>query len=235
MRFDLTECPSRDVYQLLTRCVAPRPIAFVSTLSPEGAPNLAPFSYFNLGGLKPPSLVFCPVNDREGRTKDTLYNIERTGEYVVHVVTREMAPRMNLTSFTFPRGVNEFLEAGFTPLPSVRVRPPRVAESPVAMECRLHQIVTHGEGPLAGNYVIGEVLLIDVRDDLLDAAGLPDPVRMGLIGRMGGDFYTETIAEALFELRRPAAPPAPPLTPPLTPPAEEAGRDIAPDGSSQVG
>jgi flavin reductase (DIM6/NTAB) family NADH-FMN oxidoreductase RutF len=207
MRFELAQCASRDVYQLLTRCVAPRPIAFVSTLSPAGEPNLAPFSYFNLGGLKPPSVVFCPVNDREGRVKDTLYNIEHTREYVIHVVTREIAAPMNLTSFAYPRGVNEFLEAGFTPVPSVMVRAPRVAESPVAMECRLYQIVTHGDGPLAGNYVIGEVLLIDIRDDLLDAAGLPDPARMGLIGRMGGDFYVDTISEALFELHRPTARP----------------------------
>lgn len=207
MRFELAQCPARDVYHLLTRCVAPRPIAFVSTLSPEGAPNLAPFSYFNLGGLKPPSLVFCPVNDREGKVKDTLYNIERTGEYVVNVVTREMAQQMNLTSFTFPRGVNEFLEAGFTPAPAVHVRAPRVAESPVSLECRLHQIVTHGEGPLAGNYIIGEILLIEIRDDLLDPSGLPDTSRMGLIGRMGGDFYVDTIEQALFELRRPTVPP----------------------------
>jgi flavin reductase (DIM6/NTAB) family NADH-FMN oxidoreductase RutF len=208
MRFELAHCPSRDVYQLLTRCVAPRPIAFVSTLSPAGEPNLAPFSYFNLGGLKPPSLVFCPVNDREGKVKDTLLNIEQTGEYVIHVVTRAMAERMNLTSYTFPRGVSEFSEAGFTPTASVHVRPPRVAESPVAIECRLHQIVRHGEGPLAANYVIGEAILIEVRDDLIDSSGLPDPARLELIGRMGGDSYIEAIPGALFEMRRPAAPPS---------------------------
>jgi flavin reductase (DIM6/NTAB) family NADH-FMN oxidoreductase RutF len=201
--FLLNEMARRDSFQILTRIVAPRPIAFVSSLSAQGEGNLAPFSYFNLGGANPPSVVFSVLNDRHGGEKDTLVNVRETGEYVISTVCRAMAEKMNLTSLAFPRGTNEFREAGFTPVPSELVKPPRVGESPISMECRLHTIVPHGEGPLAGHYIIGEVLLVHVQDDLLDAAGLVDPVRPDFIGRLGGEWYVHAAQAALFEMPRP--------------------------------
>jgi flavin reductase (DIM6/NTAB) family NADH-FMN oxidoreductase RutF len=208
MRFDLTRLAETEAYELLTRVVSPRPIAFVSTLSTEGRPNLAPFSYFNLGGLRPPSAVFCAVNDRRGRPKDTLSNIRDTGEYVINAVTRSMAERMNLTSTRYSRDINEFERAGFTAVASETVRPSRVLESPVSMECTLFSLVSHGEGPWASQYVIGEIHLVHVHDDLLDDSGLPEPGRIRFLGQMGGDSYIETRPEVLFEMPRPPRPKA---------------------------
>jgi len=200
--YDLGAMERRDSYQLLTRIVGPRPIAFVSCLDPAGRGNLAPFSYFNLGGLNPPSLVFCATNTRDGSVKDTVRNVETTGEFVVNVVTRAMADRMNQASWSYPPEVDEFDAAGFTRADSLRVKPPRVAESPVAIECRLHRILRHGEGPLASNYVIGEALYVHVAEAMLAADG-PDARRLDLIGRLGGDWYVHVAGEALFELPRP--------------------------------
>ena len=198
----------RDVYQVLTRIVAPRPIAFVSTLSAEGKRNLSPFSYFNLGGANPPSVVFSVLHDRHGQAKDTLLNVRETQEFCISVVTRAMAERMNTASAAFPRGTDEFTQAGFTPVASDTIRPPRVAESPASMECRLFALVPHGDGPLAAHYVIGEVLRIHLDDDILDPAGFPDPTHLDLLGRLGGDWYLHTPTSSMFELARPSDPPA---------------------------
>jgi len=200
--FDLGEMDRRDSYQLLTRIVGPRPIAFVSCLDPAGRGNLAPFSYFNLGGLNPPSLVFCATNTRDGRVKDTVRNVETTGEFVVNMVTRAMADRMNQASWSYPPDVDEFDAAGFARAAALRVKPPRVAESPVAIECRLHRIVRHGEGPLASNYVIGEALYVHIAESVLGPVG-PDARKLDLIGRLGDDWYVHVAGEALFELPRP--------------------------------
>src|SRR5438270_205860 len=153
---DPAELSRADAHRLLLHCVAPRPIAFVSTLSVEGVANLAPFSYFMAGGANPPSVVISPLTDRTGQPKDSLRNIQATGEYVINVVTYSMRDRMNTASAEFPYGVNEWDQCGFTSVPSVRVKPARVAESPLAIECRLFQLVPHGSGPLSANYVIGE-------------------------------------------------------------------------------
>ena len=200
--FDLAAMERRDVYQLLTRVAGPRPIAFVSSLDPAGRGNLAPFSFFAMGGLNPPSLVFCPVNTRDGAVKDTVRNVETAGEFVVNVVTRAMAERMSQASWSYPPEVDEFDAAGFTRAPAVRVKPPRVAESPVAIECRLHRIVRHGEGPLASNYVIGEAVFVHVDESVLSPDG-PDARKLDLIGRLGGDWYAHAAPEALFTLPRP--------------------------------
>lgn len=204
-QFELGAMERREVYQLLTRVVAPRPIAFVSSLDPEGNGNLAPFSFFSMGGLNPPSLVFCPVNTRDGFVKDTVRNIETTAEFVVNVVTRAMADRMNQASWTYPPECDEFDEAGFTRVESDLVAPPRVAESPVSIECRLHRILRHGQGPLASNYVIGEALKVHVDDAVMDA-GSPDARKLDLVGRLGADWYVHAKPESLFELPRPSGP-----------------------------
>lgn len=202
---DCATLAPREVYQLMTRMVAPRPIAFVSTLDLRGRGNLAPFSYFAIGGSNPPSLVFCPILNRERQKKDTLLNIEETGEYVINIATLEMAQRLNQASYTYPRGVDEFEQAGFTRAPSRKVAPPGVAESPINLEMRLHTIVRHGDGPLASNYIIGELVYIHLRDEIL-TGGLPDNRKLKHLARLGEEYYTAVTAENLIAIPRPTAP-----------------------------
>jgi flavin reductase (DIM6/NTAB) family NADH-FMN oxidoreductase RutF len=199
---DPAELSRPDAYKLLLHCVAPRPIAFTSTLSAEGAPNLAPFSYFMAGGANPPSVIVSPTTDRTGQPKDTLRNIEATGEYVINVVTYAMRDKMNHASAEFPYGVNEWVEASFTPAPCVKVRPARVLESPLSIECKLFQIVHHGEGPLSANYVIGEVVYFHVNEKLL-SGGVVDASHVDYIARMGADWYARANAASMFEMPRP--------------------------------
>lgn len=191
-----------DAHRLLLHCVAPRPIAFVSSLSADGRPNLAPFSYFMAGGANPPSVVVSPLTDRTGQPKDTLRNIQETGEYVINVVTYAMREQMNHASAEFPYGVSEWEEAGFAGLPSVKVRSARVADSPLAIECRLFQVVPHGSGPLSANYIIGEVVYFHVARDLMDGEIL-DARRVDYIARMGADWYARANADSMFALSRP--------------------------------
>jgi len=199
---DPAELSRAEAHRLLLHCVAPRPIAFTSTLSPEGIPNLAPFSYFMAGGASPPSVVISTLTDRAGQPKDTLRNIEATGEYTVNVVTYAMRERMNHASAEFPYGVDEWQTAGFTPGPTVKVRPARVLESPLSIECRLYQIVRHGEGPLAANYIIGEVVYFHVAQAIL-TDGAVDACRIDYIARMGADWYARANAPNMFEMPRP--------------------------------
>jgi len=202
--FDFAELEMRQRMKLMTLVIAPRPIAFVSTLSAAGQGNLAPFSYSMIGGANPPSCIVCPINDRHGRRKDTVLNIEETGEYVISVVTRAMAEQMNITSWSYDRGVDEFDEAGFTRAESRMVKPPRVAESPISIECRLHQVILHGEGPLASNYVLGEMLCMHASEDVL-TDGRPDNTKLDLIARLGDSWYCTT-KDSLFALPRPEGP-----------------------------
>jgi flavin reductase (DIM6/NTAB) family NADH-FMN oxidoreductase RutF len=196
----------RARYALLLHCVSPRPIAFVSTLSPDGIGNLAPFSFFIAGGANPPSVVISPTTPRDGQPKDTLRNIQATGEYVINVVTFAMRERMNQASAEYPYGVSEWEQAGFEPAASVLVKPSRVAESPLSIECRLHQIVPHGEGPLSANYVIGEVVYFHVAEELFAEDGRVDPTRIDYIARMGADWYARANADSMFEMPRPPRP-----------------------------
>lgn len=205
MDFDLPSLPVRDRHAILTRVVGPRPIALVSSLGADGRGNLAPFSYFMLGGANPPSLAFCPINDRHGAEKDTLRNVRATGEFVVSVVTPAMAERMNQASYPYAHGEDEFDRAGLTRAASTAVRPPGVAESPVRLECRVFAVVPHGDGPSASRYVVGEVVHVRV-DDALLTDGLPDNRKLALIARLGADFYTRVGADTLFELGRPTEP-----------------------------
>ena len=200
--FDPDALDKTEVYRLLVNSIAPRPIAFVSSVSADGKPNLAPFSYFMAGGINPPSLAISPTTNRDGTPKDTLRNIAETGEYVIHVVTYAMREKMNQTAANYPHGVSEWEPAGFEPMPSMKVRPARVAESPIAMECRLHQIVQHGDGPLSANYVIGEVVYFHIAYDIMED-GIVDAQKVDYISRLGGDWYARADANALFELPRP--------------------------------
>ncbi len=202
---DLSSLSASEAYGWISSCVAPRPIAFVSTLSAEGLPNLAPFSYFMAGGSNPPSVAFSPTPSRNGTPKDTLRNIEETGEYVINVVTYAMREPMNETSAEFPHGVSEWEASGFTALPSTKIKPFRVAESPISLECRLHQIVRHGEGFASAHYVIGEVLCLHTAQEVL-TDGAVDPRKVDFVSRLGGSWYARVYAEALFEMARPPRP-----------------------------
>jgi flavin reductase (DIM6/NTAB) family NADH-FMN oxidoreductase RutF len=201
--FDLRALPIPERSRLLTRVVAPRPIAFVSSLSESGVGNLSPFSFFTAGGSNPPSVVFCTVNDRHGNPKHTLQNIRETREYVINIVTRAMTDRMNMASFEYP--VDEFDVSGFTRVPSRIVAPPGVAESPVQLECRLHTVLSHGDGPSASNYIVGEVVHISV-DDAVCTDGLPDNAKIEHLSRLGADYYSQVDAATLFSLARPRMP-----------------------------
>ena len=201
--FDPDIISPREAYSLIAGSVTPRPIALVSTLSPDGRPNLAPFSFFNAGGSHPPSLVFSVTPSRSGSAKDTLRNIQETGEYVVHICSHHVREAMNLTSTTLPYGESEWDISPFTPVACVKVRPPRAQECPIAMECRLFQVVPHGHGPGSANYVIGEVVYFHVSPDIL-TEGTIDPQKLDVIGRLGGDGYVRVSGSAVFDLARPA-------------------------------
>ena len=201
VQIDPSSTEVRNIYKLLIGAVVPRPIAFVSSLSSDGVPNLAPFSFFTVVSANPPVICFSPMNRNSGDPyKDTRRNIEATREFVVNVVSEEFAGPMNLCSGEYPPEVDEFVVSGLTPIPSVRVHPARVAESHVQMECRLLQIVPVSERPLGGCLVLGEVLLFHVDESILENF-LIDPDRLHAIGRMGGPTYARTTDR--FDLQRP--------------------------------
>jgi flavin reductase (DIM6/NTAB) family NADH-FMN oxidoreductase RutF len=194
-----------DVYRLMISLITPRPIGWVSTLSPSGIANLAPFSFFNGVAANPPTVVFSAVNRRDGSKKDTVLNVEATGEFVVNVASYDLREPMNATSADLPYEVSELEACGLTPLASERVKPARVKEARAHFECAVHQIVRVGEGPLASNLVIGRILLIHVDDAVLDPTGAADPRALDTIGRIGGEGYARTTD--LFYLPRPGSKP----------------------------
>jgi len=189
----------RERYMLMTGCIVPRPIGFLSTEDAGGVRNLAPFSFFNGVSASPP-MVAVAIAARRSGPKDTLRNIEDTGAFVVNVVDESIAEAMNRTSGDYPPEVDEFEVAGLTPIPSERVRPPGVAEAPIRMECRLERVIVLGDPARAARLVLGEILLFHVRDDLW-REGAVDPEALRAIGRMGGAGYCRT--RSLFELDRP--------------------------------
>ncbi len=202
-----SDISNSELYSLLLNSVAPRPIAWVSTVSTSGQPNLAPFSFFNAVCVDPPLVAFAPglrtpkaKGVGHGEPKDTLRNIRETREFVVNVVTYKLREAMNLTSGDYDASVNEFELATVTPEPSKIVRPPRVAESPVSFECRLHQILDFSTAPTSSSLVIGEIVSIHVDDAHLKDGRL-DRNTLDLIGRMGGLQYTRTTQR--FEMVRP--------------------------------
>jgi flavin reductase (DIM6/NTAB) family NADH-FMN oxidoreductase RutF len=203
--FDPAQLGFRDQSKLLGGTIVPRPIALVTTLGPEG-PNAAPFSFFNAVAVDPPMLMFS-MAPREGATmKDTIRNIEHIPEFVVHIVDEANREKMNLCSTEWPHGVNELERAGLRTAPASKVRPPRVVDFPVQLECRLVQMLKLGRRPYT--MVIGEVLLMHYRDGLVDEARLyVDVAKLGAMGRMeGGDMYTRLTDR--FSMPRPASPSA---------------------------
>ncbi len=190
-------------YELLTSIVQPRPIAFVSTVSASGVPNLAPFSFYMIGGTNPPSVMISPVLGAGGRKKDSLRNIEETGEFVICALHREMAEGMNRASYAFDTEESEWEVCGFTPLASREVRPMRVEESLAQFECRLFKVVEHGDQAGAARYVIGEVVMLHLAKEIWRDGSLHLP-GMRPISRMGGSEYLDTAAMEVFSLERPS-------------------------------
>ncbi|MBM3918298.1 MAG: flavin reductase family protein [Sphingomonadales bacterium] len=188
---------------LLQGAVAPRPIAFVATCDRHGSVNLSPFSFYNLFSTQPPVLIFSPaLRARDGSSKHTLENLREVPECTVNGVNHAMVQQTSLASSEYPRGVNEFVKSGCTPLSSLQVAPPRVAESPIQMECRVIEIKALGHGPGAGNLVICEIVLIHLNEGILNEQGTIDPGKSDWVARLGGDWYARS-SHGLFTVPKP--------------------------------
>lgn len=205
-RIDPKEVDTRDLHGFLLGAVGPRPIAFASTIDPEGRVNLSPFSFFNVFSSNPPTLIFSPARRvRDNTTKHTLENSLQVDEVVINVINYELVEQASLSSTEYDQGVNEFVKAGLTQEPSERVKPPRVKESPVQMECKVRQVIALGEHGGAGNLVICEVVMMHIDETILDTSGKIDTQKIDLVGRMGGNWYCRAQGNALFEVAKPSA------------------------------
>lgn len=200
MELDPEKLELPDRYGLLISVIQPRPIAWVSTQGKDGSLNLAPFSFFTGITAKPMTICFAPLRNREGRKKDTLINVEQTKQFVVNIATEATAQKMNQTSADYPYGVSEFDKAGLTPIPSVKVKPPRVKESPISLECELLQLIAVSEGPLGGNLVIGRVVYVHVADPLWKNNKISHS-ELKAIGRLENAWYAKVTNT--FEMPRP--------------------------------
>ena len=189
---------------IFKHAISPRPICFASTIDKDGNVNLSPFSFFNMMGQNPPICVFSPLRKmRDGSTKHTLENIWEHPECVINIVNYNMVQQQSLASVEYPKGVNEFVKAGFTELPSELVKPPRVAESPVQFECKVREVISVTDQPGAANLVIAEIVRMHVQEDLLDENDKVSPYDLDLVARMGGDYYCRVIPESIFEVEKP--------------------------------
>lgn len=194
----------RELHSYLLGAVTPRPIAFASTVDREGNVNLSPFSFFNCFGANPPILVFSPSRrGRDNTTKHTYENVLEVEEVVINIVNYNMVEQMSLASTEYPKGVNEFIKSGLTPVASEKVAPPRVKEAPVSFECKVNQVIPMGQEGGAGNLVICEVVLIHISDNILDEKGNIDPFKLDAVARLGGSYYCRVQGEAIFEIPKP--------------------------------
>ncbi|MEI6409604.1 MAG: flavin reductase family protein [Bacteroidota bacterium] len=201
LRIDPTQIATKDLHQYMLGAVAPRPIAFASTISTEGVPNLAPYSFFNIFSSNPPIAIFSS-NRRvaNNTTKDTLKNVEDTGEVVINVVSHAIVRQMAVASIEYGSDVSEFVKAGLTPLASEMIKPFRVAESPVQMECKVERILPLGEGGGAGNLIICNIVLMHIAESVLNEKGRIDPNKIDLMGRMGRFYYARASGAAVEEI-----------------------------------
>mgnify|MGYP000748521441 FL=1 len=191
------------LHAYLLGAVAPRPIAFASTIDKDGNPNLSPFSFFNVFGSNPPMMIFSPARRvRDNTTKHTLQNAEATKEVVINVVNYDIVHQMSLSSTEYPKGVNEFVKAGFKMVPSDEVKPFRVGESPVQFECKVKDIIYTGDEGGAGNLIVCEVVKLHINDAVLDADGMIDQHKIDLVARAGGSYYSRA-REGFFEIPKP--------------------------------
>jgi flavin reductase (DIM6/NTAB) family NADH-FMN oxidoreductase RutF len=201
MQIDPRELAIPKLHEYLLSAVAPRPIAFVSTIDAEGRYNLAPFSFFNVFGSNPPIMIFSPARSgRTGQTKHTHDNVAAIPECVVNIAHYGMIHQMNLAAGMYPEGVDEFVKSGLTPAASIHVKPPRVAESYVSFECRVNQVIETGTGGGAGNLIVCEVLMIHIQDQVINAEGSIDPYQMDYIARMGKQHWCRIGADNMFTM-----------------------------------
>ena len=204
LTIDPKEIPIPQLHQYLIGSIGPRPICFASTINKDGEPNLAPFSFFNIFSANPPIVIFAPNNSgRDGTPKHTYLNVKVVPEVVINVVTLEMVEKMNVAAAPWEYGVNEFEKAGFTPLASDLIKPFRVAESPVQLECKVLEVKEMGTGGGAGNLVICQVIKVHINEDVLGEDGKISQLKMNLVGRLGGSWYCKTDENSLFELAQP--------------------------------
>lgn len=202
---DPESIPTKQLHQYLVGAVAPRPIAFVSTVDEAGQSNLAPYSFFNVFSSNPPTLVFSSNRKvRTGLTKDTLHNVEKTREAVINVVSYSILRQMAITSIEYPPEISEYDKSGLTPLPADLVRPFRVKESPVHFECKVQDIVKLGEGGGAGHLVICRILRMHVADHILGEDGMINPHKIDLMGRMGKSYYVRASGESIYSVFQPS-------------------------------
>lgn len=198
------EVPIPQLHAYLQSSVAPRPIAFVSTVDKDGNPNLSPFSFFNIFGSNPPLAIFSPARRVRGNTtKHTLQNVEEVKECVINIVNYSMVNQVSLASVEYPKDVNEFEKAGFTAIASELVKPYRVAESPVQLECKVRDIIYTGTEGGAGNLILAEIIKIHIDESILDESGKIDQHKIDLVARLGGDWYVRASGDALFEVAKP--------------------------------
>jgi flavin reductase (DIM6/NTAB) family NADH-FMN oxidoreductase RutF len=206
--FDPANLSGQAMQAILTSAIGPRPIAFASTVDPQGNPNLSPFSFFNAFGANPPILVFSPARrGRDNTTKHTYENLKQIPEVVINVVNYAMVQQVSLASSDYDAGINEFEKAGFTMEASTCVKPWRVKESPVQFECKVLQIIETGFEAGAGNLVVCQVVQVHVHSNVMDASGKIDPNRLDLVGRLGGEYYCRASGSAIFEVEKPLAKP----------------------------
>jgi flavin reductase (DIM6/NTAB) family NADH-FMN oxidoreductase RutF len=198
------DLPVPKLQAYLQSAVAPRPIAFVSSIDLQGNVNLSPFSFFNMFSMNPPILVFSPSRRvRDNTTKHTLQNVLEVDEVTINIVSYAMVEQASLASCEYPKGVNEFTMAGFTEKPSQKVKPPYVAESPVSFECKVNQVLPLGDKGGAGNLVICEVLLMHIQDSILDENRMIDPYKLDAVARMGQNYYSRAQGESIFTVPKP--------------------------------
>jgi flavin reductase (DIM6/NTAB) family NADH-FMN oxidoreductase RutF len=198
------EIPFAKMHSYLLGAVTPRPIAFASTIDSHGNVNLSPFSFFNCFGANPPILIFSPARrGRDNTTKHSYENVREIPEVVINVVNYNMVQQTSLASTEYPKGVNEFVKAGFTEAASTMVKPPRVAEAPVAMECKVLQIIQTGDQGAAGNLVICEIVMMHINESILDAEGKIDPWKLDAVARLGGDYYCRVQGDMIFKVPKP--------------------------------
>ena len=204
MTIDPKEIPVTELVGYLQGSVTPRPIAFVSSMDKEGNVNLSPFSFFNLFSIHPPILIFSPSRRvRDNTTKHTLQNVLDVPEVTINMVSYAMVEQASLASCEFPKGVNEFSKAGFTEVPSTKVKPPRVGESKASFECKVNQVIPLGEEGGAGNLVICEILLVHLDDSVFGEDGKISPWKVDAVARLGNDYYSRAAGENIFEVPKP--------------------------------
>lgn len=204
MIFDLSKLKPSEKQYYLQHVIAPRPICFASTIDKEGNINLSPFSFFNMFSSNPPIVIFSPARRvRDNTTKHTLENVKEVPEVVINIVTYDMVQQTSLASCEYPKGINEFYKAGFTPIPATLIKPPMVKESKVNLECKVVEIKPLGSEGGAGNLVICEVIRMHISDTLLDENKKPDQRKINHVARLGGDWYCQVNEENLFEVEKP--------------------------------